>query len=1127
MSKKVENQDLFSGDVFLKTVADVELLLVGLNKLETAFVEVAKANKKILTNSGTKTVEGIRATNEAVVTLNETEKMHQDLQKKKLNLETKLKAARTATAQDIAQLTILTAQQNKINKENTQNTLKLTDAYHKLTKATNAAQAKFKNLAAEFGVNSKQANAARIAFDKLDDKLRAVNNAARDGRRDVGRYGIALDGLRSGFFQFLGAIGITTGIYMFVGAIKDAFNRIREFDKEMQAMAGIAEMTRKKLKPVEQEIKKVSKGSINSSIEVAKLATTLFQLGKSSNDVKMLLRPIDDLSISLRATGEDTAKFLGQTLNAFGKGSASGQEFADIISNIAAKTALDFEGLSESFGYIAPSAKALNITVGKTGAIIGVLNDNGIKAARSGRLMASGFARLVDKGLSLDQALAKINESTNKTSTAAELFGTEAFTLGLILADNVEKTKRLADEFDNLSEGALAKLKDEQLKSVDAQLKVLNSTWESFILSIENGQGVLGNAFKGMITGMIKVLNLFKTYGILVGEARDERLSASAKEDVKEFNEFLKVTNKLKESYQEREKTIASFLAVDLQELEQLRAKQAALKTVGERYLKNKEIEDKSLNESQRRRKEELKLAGMEGLTEKKITSNKIAFNENVKQQAILMTRINAIRSTNIELLKEEAEYDGGGGSGGKKTAVLSGLIEKQQEIVRVKNELIQQTKTETDIFGFKKEADAAQIELDRLLRIVNSTYEEITQIETSLIKDQTQKNITLEIQKSDAIIEQLETNSLLSEEKRKELIQQENDRLAKFIEAEQLKELLAKIDNEAALSKAEFEQRRSGFKSEKEFDEEKTKQFAAIEKHRLSERLRFLEMYANDSNKLEREQLKAQIETLHEFKDLSKLREDLTEAALTVISEMVESHYQKELEMMDKQIAATEKRIDHLKNKAELGQLASQESLAFEEKKQAELEKARAKAQKNQQKAQAFFTVLSTYQGKVNANDPTPLQSTIRDLGVLRALAGQLTGFLEGTDDVGKSLGKPQLKGKDGHIVRVDGKEQIWSDKDRADVGYRTRDEIKDMVGMVDNNMLNNMTNREGFNTGSFILNGLFNKNVIKKLEGIERAVDGIEIPEGMVNIDDVKKIMTLIVKKGNKITTTKSKLF
>ena len=87
--------------------------------------------------------------------------------------------------------------------------------------------------------------------------------------------------------------------------------------------------------------------------------------------------------------------------------------------------------------------------------------------------MASGFARLVDKGLSLDQALAKINESTNKTSTAAELFGTEAFTLGLILADNVEKTKRLADEFDNLSEGALAKLKELKDKGRKVIIKVV------------------------------------------------------------------------------------------------------------------------------------------------------------------------------------------------------------------------------------------------------------------------------------------------------------------------------------------------------------------------------------------------------------------------------------------------------------------------------------------------------------------------------------------------------------------------------------------------------------------------------------------------------------------------------
>src|SRR3990167_9330507 len=390
MAKKVENQDLFSGDVFLKTVADVELLILELNKLEATIVEVAKAQKTILGKSDTKSIEGIRATNDSIHKLNETEKMHLKLQRDKLSLESKLKAARTNEGQQNAELNYLLKEQNKINSQNVEMAKKEIEVKNKQKQAIIQQKQAAKDLAKQQKITAKEVEKAA----KLSTKEAEIqNNAYKKLTKDTNE-------AQAKFKQLAAEFGVNS----------------------KQANAAIAEMTRAELKPVEQEIKKVSKSSINSSIEVAKLATTLFQLGKSSNDVKMLLRPIDDLSISLLATGEDTAKFLGQTLNAFGKGSASGQEFADIISNIAAKTALDFEGLSESFGYIAPSAKALNITVGKTG------------------------ARLVDKGLSLDQALAKINESTNKTSTAAELFGTEAFTLGLILADNVEKTKRLADE---------------------------------------------------------------------------------------------------------------------------------------------------------------------------------------------------------------------------------------------------------------------------------------------------------------------------------------------------------------------------------------------------------------------------------------------------------------------------------------------------------------------------------------------------------------------------------------------------------------------------------------------------------------------------------------------------------
>jgi hypothetical protein len=256
----------------------------------------------------------------------------------------------------------------------------------------------------------------------------------------------------------------------------------------------------------------------------------------------------------------------------------------------------------------------------------------------------------------------------------------------------------------------------------------------------------------------------------------------------------------------------------------------------------------------------------------------------------------------------------------------------------------------------------------------------------------------------------------------------------------------------------------------------------------------------------------------------------ELTEAGLQIIENLVNNYYEKQLSALDKQLDKTGERVDYLRGKAQNSMLASEESLAFEQKKEAELEQQRIKTQKEQQKMQALMTVISTYNSKVNANDPTPLQSTIRDLGVLRALAGTLQGFYEGTDDVGKSLGKPQLSGKDGHIIRVDGKEQIWSAKDRAAVGFRDRDEIKDIVSIFDNGILNDLMkydkSNEVINPSAFAMNGMSIK-MISKLEQISENIKGIKIPEGTVSVDEVKKLITLTIKNGNNIKKERSKLF
>lgn len=366
-------------------------------------------------------------------------------------------------------------------------------------------------------VGKKKADLLRGSIDKLNAKITAQGTAMSKQKRNIGNYGSALAGVGGKVkrlaLQFAGALGLTSVIFLFANALKSTFNRIRDFDSAMQNIAGIVGVTRSELSEVEGTIKKVASQSIKTSNEVAKLAEVLFTLGKSRDEVIDMLAPVNNLAIGLQTTSENAAELLGQTLNAFGKGSESAAEFADIIANMRTSTALNFERIKDALGFLAPTANALNLTLGKTGALIGVLQDNGVKASRAGALLNTSFARLVGKGLTLEQALTKINESTDKVGTSSDLFGKRAFGLGLILADNVDRVNELGDEFDNLSTGSLKKLTDEQLKSMDSQLKILDSTWEKFVLDIDSGSGIISVAIRGVVKGLIVAIDFLGDLG--------------------------------------------------------------------------------------------------------------------------------------------------------------------------------------------------------------------------------------------------------------------------------------------------------------------------------------------------------------------------------------------------------------------------------------------------------------------------------------------------------------------------------------------------------------------------------------------------------------------------------------
>jgi len=276
---------------------------------------------------------------------------------------------------------------------------------------------------------------------------------AGQAQRSIGNYGLAMRGAAGAARNLAVALGFTGAIFLLVGAFRNAFNQLRDFDKEMVNMAAIAGKSRDQVKGLELEIRRVAKTSINTANEVAKTATALLTLGKTESEIIDLLEPVNNLAIALKAPADAAGELLIQTLNAFGESSEAAEKYAGIIAKMRTSTALDFERIKDSLGFLAPVARAVGLTFERTGAILGVLVDNSIKAARAGRLMSSSFARLNAMGLTLDEALVKINKSTDKTRTATNLFGAGSFALGIILANNIKQIDGYTESFQDVEGG--------------------------------------------------------------------------------------------------------------------------------------------------------------------------------------------------------------------------------------------------------------------------------------------------------------------------------------------------------------------------------------------------------------------------------------------------------------------------------------------------------------------------------------------------------------------------------------------------------------------------------------------------------------------------------------------------
>lgn len=208
----------------------------------------------------------------------------------------------------------------------------------------------------------------------------------------------------------------------------------------------------------------------------------------------------------------------------------------------------------------------------------------------------------------------------------------------------------------------------------------------------------------------------------------------------------------------------------------------------------------------------------------------------------------------------------------------------------------------------------------------------------------------------------------------------------------------------------------------------------------------------------------------------------------------------EKRISQLDKELDALNTQKNFLEQMAVNGNITAEKSLAQNDKLTAEANKKKAKEIKKQERIKLAESVFTSYTANVANNEKNPIFKTISDITVLTAFINSLPTFYKGTErTVGESLGMPQLSGRDGHIVRVDGSEKILNPTLSKMTGNMTTLEIAQLA----EDKLRGKIMSKGGTSIQLLETNYSNDVIVEKLDQLNNTI--LNKPEMNVEVGEI----------------------
>lgn len=415
---------------------------------------------------------------------------------------------------------------NKQLKQQALENLGLVGAYDKLNKARTEAKNRLRDLIVAEGENSASVKAAQKEFDALDAKVRQADKAVGDFSKNVGNYPELVE-FTNILQNLVGAFGLTLGVDAFIAALGAAYEKIKEFDQAIADLRAITGASGKDLEYLKRQAIEVGKETAGGAVKVVEAYKLIASAKPELLDNVEALNSVTKATLTLsKASGQDlpdAATNLTDALNQFNAPAEKAGEFIDALANGAKFGAAEIPEVTEALLKFGAVARSSNINIQESTALIELLAENGLKGAEAGTALRNVLLKLSapdalpkearatfeklgismeflkDKTIPIQQKFEALKPLLKDDSDLVKIFGNENIVAAKNIIGHTDRLKELTKEMYEF--GTAEQQAEIRSNTLQGKTETLSATYDSLVLSLNQGTGVVSKFFSFFIDG--------------------------------------------------------------------------------------------------------------------------------------------------------------------------------------------------------------------------------------------------------------------------------------------------------------------------------------------------------------------------------------------------------------------------------------------------------------------------------------------------------------------------------------------------------------------------------------------------------------------------------------------------